>query len=282
MNSETPSQPLNQLETPAADIAEALLEESLRKSLYDTLETALEYCQASLAMYRDIGDRFGEACALNNLGNLYQSQAFISYSQEIFKDFDNGQEETQSNLANPVNTKPIWFVPGVNGSISIYNSSSLLDDPPRTPPITDPPSAMNVGDRLLEKTRQQYEAKNFASALQSCQEVLTIYREISDRLGEACAVNNVGNIYQVQAAESYSQSLAIFRELGNEAGEQETNQNLERPLQLIPSWFRPSSGGSFLIFLGFAGAVSAHRPPFTDPLVFTPSNLGNDPGNVVV
>jgi tetratricopeptide (TPR) repeat protein len=281
MNSDTPSQPLNQLEIPAIDIAESLLAESLQKSLYNTVETALEYCQAALAIYRDIGERFGEACTLNNLGNLYQSQAFISYSQEIFKEFDNAQEKTQSNLENSVKSKPNWFVPGINGNISIY-SSSREGDPPRTPPITDPPSIMNAGDRLLEKSRQQYEDKNFVSALQSCQEVLTIYREISDRLGEACGVNNVGNIYQIQAAESYSQALAIFRELGNEAGEQETKQNLEQPLQFTPRWFRPSSGGSFLIFVGFQGAVSSHRPPFTDP-EFTRSNFGNDPndpGNV--
>jgi tetratricopeptide (TPR) repeat protein len=272
MNSETPSQPLNQLETPAIDIAEYILEQSRQKSLHDTLETALEYCQAALAIYQDLGQRFGEACTLNNLGNIYQSQALISYSQEIFKEFDNAPEKIQSNLANPVNSQPIWFVPGVNGNIAIY-SSSLFDDPPRTPPITDSPSAMNVGDRLLEKSRQHYVDKKFAFALHSCQEVLTIYLKISDRLGEACTVNNMGNIYQVQSAESYSQALAIFGDIGNKKGERATKQNLKQPLQSIPSWLTPSSGETITIVRG-SGVVdgTAHKPPITDPLDVRPSD----------
>lgn len=272
MNSDTPSQPLNQLETPATDIAESLLEQSLEQSRNSQLETALESCRAALAIYQYLSDRFGEACALNNLGNLYQDRAVISYSQEIFKDFDNSQEKTQSNLEKSVNSKPNWFVPGIKGNISIY-SSSKEGDPPRTPPITDPLSIMNAGDKLLEKSRQQYEDKNFASAIQSCQEVLTIYRQISDRLGEACTVNNVGNIYQVQAAESYSQALGIFRDIGNEAGEKETKQNLKQPLNSVPDWFTPGSGETILIVRG-SGVVDGppRKPPITDPLNVRPSD----------
>lgn len=274
MNNETLSQPLNQSENSAKDIAKQLLERGRQEIENNKLEAALESCQATLAIYRDLKDRFGEAVSLNNLGNLYQEQAVISYSEKIVKEFDNTQEKASSNLENSVISKPNWFLPGVNGNISIYGSFKE-GDPPRTPPITDPPSAMNVGDRLLEKSRQQYEDNNFTFALKSCQEVLTIYREINDRLGEACTVNNVGNIYQVQAAESYSQALAIFRELDNERGEKETKQNLEQPLKSVPSWFTPGAGETILIFRGSSVDNTPHKPPITD----RPSVRPSDPMN---
>lgn len=287
MNSETPSQPLNENESPAKDIAEQLLERGRQEIENNKLEAALESCQAALAIYQDIKDRFGEACTFNNLGNLYQEQAVISYSEEILKEFDNTQEKASSDLENSVISKPNWFIPGVNGNISIYSDFKEGSQPVR-PPITDPPSKINVADRLLEKSRQLYENKKFASALKSCQEVLTVYREINDRLGEACTVNNVGNIYQVQAAESYSQALAIFRELGNEAGEKETKENLEQPLKSIPNWFTPGAGETILIVRGSNVGKFPRKPPIVDPSahaheppITDPSNVGlSDPSNI--
>jgi tetratricopeptide (TPR) repeat protein len=51
-------------------------------------------------------------------------------------------------------------------------------------------------DRLLQQGNQQFQISQFESAFQSWQQVLTIYREIKDRLGEGNSLGNLGNAYR--------------------------------------------------------------------------------------
>jgi tetratricopeptide (TPR) repeat protein len=51
---------------------------------------AIDYYEQSLQIYREIGDRKGEACSLNNLGNaakaLSQYRAAIAYTRSSATD----------------------------------------------------------------------------------------------------------------------------------------------------------------------------------------------------
>lgn len=63
-------------------------------------------------------------------------------------------------------------------------------------------------------------------------------REIGDRWGEGCALNNLGNTYNSlgeygRAIELYQQALGIFREIGDRRGEGCALNNLgERQIKL--------------------------------------------------
>ncbi len=73
-------------------------------------------------------------------------------------------------------------------------------------------------DQLLEQGIKQYERGQFEASRQTCQQALTIYQEIKDRLGEAQSLRNLGRAYfrlenYGKAKEYQQQSLAIAREI---------------------------------------------------------------------
>jgi hypothetical protein len=73
-------------------------------------------------------------------------------------------------------------------------------------------------DRLLQQgTEQVLKTNQFQAALQSCQQVLPVYREIKDHLGEAKALACLGGAYiglkDISRATPFlQQSLAIAQE----------------------------------------------------------------------
>jgi tetratricopeptide (TPR) repeat protein len=63
------------------------------------------------------------------------------------------------------------------------------------------------------------------------EQALKLYREASDRLGEARTLNNIGLIYselgeKQKALEYYSQALPLVRAVGNRGGEATTLNNI--------------------------------------------------------
>lgn len=266
------------LEISAKDIADQLLNQGFQQLENYDFEAALKSCQAALAIYRDISDRLGEACALNNIGNLSHHQAVQFYSEEIFQEFEiKAKETTQSNLEKTVNSEPNWFIPGLQGNILIYGKVPDGNQPIKPPP-TDPPSVKYVAARLLEQSRKHYEKKEFQAALQSCQEALTIYQEVGEHLWEACTLNNLGSIYHSQAEAFYSQAMKILSKDAL-AGAETSKRNLEESIQSPPDWFIPSTG-TILISRGNSVDKKPIKPPPTDNPSNTPSNTNNDPSNI--
>ena len=71
----------------------------------------------------------------------------------------------------------------------------------------------------------------YPQAKEQYQQALAIFREIGDRAGEGTTLNNIGAVYSSlgqypQAKEQYQQALAIRREIGDRAGEGTTLSNL--------------------------------------------------------
>jgi CHAT domain-containing protein len=96
------------------------------------------------------------------------------------------------------------------------------------------------GDRLLLQGLQQYQARQFESALQSWEQALSIYREIQDRHGEgrsllfsAGAYAGLGNGTRV--LELSQQALAIAKELKDSDLEKFALQILESAQQTVNS-----------------------------------------------
>ncbi|RQH55304.1 hypothetical protein D5R40_02995 [Okeania hirsuta] len=52
-----------------------------------------------------------------------------------------------------------------------------------------------IGDKLLKQGIYQYQNHKFEAALESWQEALAIYQEISDRRKQAAALGNIGVAY---------------------------------------------------------------------------------------
>ncbi|NER47539.1 MAG: CHAT domain-containing protein [Symploca sp. SIO1A3] len=86
-------------------------------------------------------------------------------------------------------------------------------------------------DRLFQQGKQQYDNSQFQTAIQSWQQALTIYQEISDRQGEAKSLNRLGSAYNSleeyqKAIDSYQQSVEIFQQIGYLWGEANSLRNL--------------------------------------------------------
>jgi tetratricopeptide (TPR) repeat protein len=90
------------------------------------------------------------------------------------------------------------------------------------PPVQEDRQAQ--ADALLAEGLELYNAGKYQAALEKWQAALAIYREIGDRAGEGATVSVIGpvyyELYQYQEAlKVYQEALAISRELGNRAGE---------------------------------------------------------------
>ncbi|NJR63588.1 MAG: CHAT domain-containing protein [Cyanobacteria bacterium CRU_2_1] len=86
-------------------------------------------------------------------------------------------------------------------------------------------------DRLLQQGVQQLQTAQFPAALQSFEQALALYREMGDRAGEGVSLNGIGFVYDSlgqypQALEYYQQALTIAQEIGDRSGEGTTLSNI--------------------------------------------------------
>ncbi|MEG4272326.1 MULTISPECIES: tetratricopeptide repeat protein [unclassified Microcoleus] len=102
-------------------------------------------------------------------------------------------------------------------------------------------STNQIAFNLLQKARNKFEAKKYATALQYCQAALAIYEEIGDSVGIGCSLANIGNIYSRQAVEFYHQARSNFEESSNQLSE-EIAQVLSLSLESEASWYASDRG----------------------------------------
>jgi len=103
--------------------------------------------------------------------------------------------------------------------------------------MIDQTSSQNKDDRiaeagqLLEQGNAQFNAFDFEAALQSYQQALDIYQEIGDEAGEGSTRNNIGVAYarlnqNELALEFLKQALVIRKEIADQTGEGTSLLNL--------------------------------------------------------
>ncbi|WP_287251579.1 MULTISPECIES: CHAT domain-containing tetratricopeptide repeat protein [unclassified Moorena] len=207
--------------------ADKLFKQGLSHLRRSKFPEGLESWQQALVIYKQIGDRLGEANSLNNLGNAYNHlgdyKKAIDYYQKslaIAREIGHREGEAGSltNLGNAYQNLGDY-----KKAIDYYQQSIAID--------------RKISDRLgeassLNNLGSAYDnLGDYKKAIDYHQQSLAIVREISDRLGEAYSLNNLGNAYYdlgdyKKAIDYHQQSIAIAREIGHRLGEARSLSNL--------------------------------------------------------
>ncbi|MGI2903741.1 tetratricopeptide repeat protein [Tolypothrix sp. VBCCA 56010] len=190
-------------------------------------QLAIDYYQQSLTIYREIGNRNGEANSLIGLGNAYyflgQYQIAIDYHQQslaISLEIGDRNGEADSLLG----------LGGVYKCLGQYQEA--IDNLEQSLAIK-----IEIGDRNGEAASLGNLGNAYDSlgqnqiAIDYHQQSLAIFLEKGDRNGEAASLAGLGNAYQSLgeyqiAIDFYQQSLAISLEIGDRNGEATSLNNL--------------------------------------------------------
>ncbi len=151
------------------------------------LSTAQEYYEESLALFRELGDRHGEATSLGNLGNLAFKRRELSAAQEYLEESLALRRELGDRHGEATSL-------GNHGNVALKRGE-------------------------LSATQEYYE------------ESLALYREVGDRHQEARSLNNLGNLAfkrrELSAAqEYYEESLTLRRKIGDRHSQAASLNNL--------------------------------------------------------
>ncbi len=208
--------------------AEKYLAQGVEQLDANQFEAALESFQQARDTQRQIGERFGEAIALNNLGIVYyyqgqyeQAITFQRESMQIFWDIygasNNADSASRSGIAATLNNQSIAYrqlgqhqkaIELCHGAIGIFR---------------------NMGDRTREAAALNnigvaYEAiGEYQRAIGYFQEALSTVQGNSDARGEVITLNNIGEAYSKlgqsdQAVKFEQQANAIAQKLGEDVG----------------------------------------------------------------
>ncbi|MEH1842758.1 MAG: tetratricopeptide repeat protein [Nostoc sp.] len=181
---------------------------------------AIEFLQQSLEIFREIGDRNGEANSLISLGNAYnylgqyqRKIEFLQQSLEIFKEIGdrNGEANSLNNLGNAYDSLGQYqqAIEFLQQSLEIFKEIGDRNG--------EANSLINLGNAY--NSLGQYQRP-----IEFLQQSLEIFKEIGDRNGEGASLIGLGNAYNSlgqyqQAIELLQQSLEIKREIGDRNGE---------------------------------------------------------------
>lgn len=177
-------------------------------------ETALDearrtYLRAA-EIFSQLGDRKGEATALNNLGGIYFNQGKYSEALKVYERaliatrITNNLPEQATTLSN------IAFIYRTQADAARAKQSA----PEGTP---------NAGPKEYE---QQY-----MKALDFYQQALAIIRRVGDRESEGATLNNIGGVNislerYTDAMKAYQAALQIYEQLNDLPGQGTTRYNI--------------------------------------------------------
>jgi tetratricopeptide (TPR) repeat protein len=189
----------------------------------DERNAALQSYQQALALFRQVGDRLGEANVLQAIGDVQQFRddrdaALQSYQQALALFRQVGDRLGEANTLKAIGDVQ-QFRKETDAALQSYQQALAL--------------FRQVGDRLGEANTlkaigdvQQFR-KETDAALQSYQQALALFRQVGARLGEANVLQAIGDVQQFRketdaALQSYQQALALFRQVGDRLGEANT------------------------------------------------------------
>ncbi|MGB8685769.1 MAG: tetratricopeptide repeat protein [Microcoleus sp.] len=122
-------------EKSASQVADELVQEAYNKFQDKNHTTALQLCQAALAIYEGIGDTVGVGCTLTNIGNIYRRQALESYEEArstVEENSNQLSEEIVKLLSLPLESEASWYGSD-RGNIVKLPRSEQIDIPPQKP-----------------------------------------------------------------------------------------------------------------------------------------------------
>jgi len=217
-------------QTNSNDAAAKALKEGLqlyRQGTAEALKGAIALFEQALKLYREAGDRRGEATTLTNIGSVYsdlgeQQKALEYYSQSLPLRRATGDRGGEATTLNNIGS--VYSDLGEQQKALEYYSQSL-------------PLLRAVGDRrgearTLNNIGLVYsELGEQQKALEYYSQSLPLLRAVGDHSGEAVTLNNIGSVYsdlgeKQKALEYYSQSLPLGRAVGDRGGEATTLNNI--------------------------------------------------------
>jgi tetratricopeptide (TPR) repeat protein len=202
-------------------------------------EAAVKSCNEALATFRQLKNRGGEAKALNNLGVAYNAlrdynkaiayhEQSLAIAREIkdrlvegvsllnlshtYLSLGNREKATELSQQTLVNARDLKNPDLEKSALEVLNEATKTAS-------STPASPQKVEtDRLLEQGLQQAQNRQFQSAKQSLESVLTLYQQIQDRRGEGYALALLGLTYgslgnNTKAVELSQRTVIIAREL---------------------------------------------------------------------
>ncbi|MEV6344393.1 tetratricopeptide repeat protein [Actinoplanes sp. NPDC051851] len=183
----------------------------------------------ALAALRELGDEFGQAGALTELGRMLymvgdgaRATGILDRALEIYTEY--GDRLGQGNVL-----------------YEIAVLRHLTDDYPGAEEALDRALALHreVGDRLglanahHELGHLRRRTGDYPSAVENQQTALEIYRELGNPVGQANALNQIGRLQHLTgdteaAAQALDQALRLYDEYGNRGGQAYASHELGR------------------------------------------------------
>ena len=201
--------------------------ERLQNGTLEAKRKSVEKYHEALELYRRADYRYGEAAALNSIGDIYRSLGETQKALEKYNEAlpirravgdRNGEAQTLYNIG------ALYYRLGDMQKALEKNNDSLLIQ-------------RVIGDRRGEANTLSnigiiYDALgDMQKALEKYNEALAIKRAISDRRGEDTILHNIGDVYRAlgepqKALEKFNEALLLSRELGDRSGEAITLTNI--------------------------------------------------------
>ena len=200
--------------------ADRIFKQGIQQFQTSQFREALQSWETALELYRELGDRQGEATSLGNLGLAYRSlgeykQAIDLHNQSL--EIDRKLGDRQGEGASLGNLGNAYYSLGeYERAIDLHNQYLTI--------------ARELGDHQGEATSlgnlglAYHSLGEYERAIDFHNQSLKIKRELGDRRGEGASLGNLGLAYHSlgeyeRAIDFHNQSLTIARKIGDRNAE---------------------------------------------------------------
>jgi tetratricopeptide (TPR) repeat protein len=213
----------------------AILSEAEEERLFEQVEDGqfqevLQSLQQALEVYRERGDRAGEATITRRIGSIYAqveqpTQALKYFQQALAIYRELGAREAEAETFRKIGEfyfDSKQYSQGLGyfqQALAIYRELGVRE--------TEAYTLSEIGEFY-------FDSKQYSQGLEYSQQALAIYRELGDPTREVRILNNIGKVYDEnlkqysQALEYYQQAWVIRRDSCDRTGEARTLESLQR------------------------------------------------------
>jgi tetratricopeptide (TPR) repeat protein len=188
-------------------------------------DLALDYLQQALQIYREVGNRRGEAITLSGIGDVYrgmsQPQQAINLYQQALPIFREVGDLFQEAITLMSIARVYRSLGQKEQEINFYQQAlPIFREFDNSPEHRSRPPYSWEAQTLITIASLYSEMKQPEQSLSFCQQALPILRRVGDRLSEAGILGHIGEVYRSlgqpeQALNSYQKALLISREVDN-------------------------------------------------------------------
>jgi CHAT domain-containing protein/Tfp pilus assembly protein PilF len=193
----------------------------------ESLQQALDKWKQTLPLWRQLGEKEGEAAALLGIGKIYsdlgdKQEALKYYNQSLPLSRQVGSKEGEASILNNIGL--VYNTLGdKQQALKYFNQSLTLSRQVGNKPGED--NALNSIGLVYNSLGDKQQALNYFN------QSLTLSRQVGNKAGEATSLSNIGSVYddlgeKQQALNYYNQSLPLRRQVGEKAGEATTLNNI--------------------------------------------------------